>query len=116
MTVATVILSILLALGFAAAGAAKVTNHKAMADAAAHVGVSQQNFAVLGGLEILGALGLLVGIGLPTLGWLTALALLVLMIGAVGFHLRAGDTPSGYAPAASLAVISLVVMILDIAR
>lgn len=116
MTAVTVILSILLALGFAAAGAAKVTNHKTMVDAATHVGVSQQNFAVIGGLEILGAVGLLVGIGLPTLGWLTALALLVLMLGAVGFHVRAGDAPAGYAPAASLGLVSLVVMILDIAR
>lgn len=116
MTAVTVILSILLAVGFAVAGAAKVTNHKTMVDAAAHVGVSQQNFAVIGGLEILGAVGLLVGIGLPTLGWLTALALLVLMLGAVGFHVRAGDAPAAYTPAAALGLVSLVVMILDIAR
>lgn len=115
MTALTVILSILLALAFAAAGAAKVTGQKAMVDAAAHTGFSLQNYKIIGGLEILGAVGLLVGLGIEWLGGLAALGLLITMIGAVVVHIRVGDKPKDFAPAAALGVLSLIVMILDFA-
>lgn len=115
MTTVIVILSIILGVAFIAAGAAKVTKQKAMVQAADHLGVSQQNYQYIGGLEILGGVGVLLGIGLQTIGWLAALGLLITMVGGVVAHLRKGDGPNVFAPAAGLGVLSLVVMILDIA-
>lgn len=116
MTVLVVILSVLLAVAFLGAGVAKVTGQKAMVDAAAQLGVSRQNYKIIGGLEILGAVGVLVGLGVHWLGGLAALGLLVTMIGAVVFHVRKGDEPKVFAPAAGLGVLSLLVTILDFAR
>lgn len=116
MTVLTVILSILLALAFLGAGVAKVTGQQAMVEAAAHTGFSLQNYKVIGGLEILGAVGVLVGLGVHALGGLAALGLLITMIGAVVVHVRKGDQPKDFAPAAGLGVLSLVVTLLDFTR
>lgn len=116
MTFLTVILSILLAVAFLGAGVAKVTGQKAMVEAAEHTGFSLQNYKIIGGLEILGAIGVLVGLGIHWLGGLAALGLLVTMIGAVVVHVRKGDEPKVFAPAAGLGVLSLVVTILDFTR
>ncbi len=115
MTTVIVILSIILGVAAIAVGAAKVTEQKSMTQAADHVGVSRQNFQYIGGLEILGGVGVLLGMRFHNLGWLAALGLLVTMVGAVVAHLRKGDGPNVFAPAAGLGALSLVVVILDIA-
>lgn len=115
MFVVLVVLSLILAAAVGAAGAAKVAAVPPMREAAKHLGFSKQAYQVIGGLEIAAALGLLVGLAVETLSVLAALGLFLLMFGAVAFHVRNGDQPAMFAPAAGLGALSLVVLILRIA-
>lgn len=66
----------------------------------------------IGGVKILLALTLLVGFWLPPLVRPAALALAILMLGAIGMHIKAGDTVKKTTPASIMLVLALVVAIL----
>lgn len=102
----TLALAIPLAPVFAAFGLAKILGRAGMPERAAHVGFSAAAYRRIGILEVLAALGLLVGLVLPGVGIAAASGLMLLMIGAVGVHLRNGDGVRRVAPAAVLAVLA----------
>jgi uncharacterized membrane protein YphA (DoxX/SURF4 family) len=66
----------------------------------------------VGGLKILLALTLLAGFLLPQTVRPAATALAILMLGAIGMHIKAGDTLKKTAPASIMLVLTLVVAIL----
>ena len=66
---------------------------------------------VVGGLKILFALSLLVGFWLPELIRPAAIGMAILMLGAVGMHIKVGDAWKKAAPAAFVLILSLVVAI-----
>jgi len=66
---------------------------------------------VVGGLKMIFALSLLVGFWLPPLVRPAAIGMAILMLGAVGMHIKAGDTLKKAAPATTMLVLSLVVAI-----
>lgn len=66
---------------------------------------------VVGGLKILFALSLLVGFWLPELIRPAAIGMAILMLGAVGMHIKVGDAWKKATPAAFVLVLSLVVAI-----
>ena len=72
------VLQVLLALQFAMAGLAKVFGDPAMVEMFANIGIGQWFRYVVGGLEIAGAVGVLI----PRLSGLAALGLVFLMVGA----------------------------------
>jgi uncharacterized membrane protein len=88
------IAQILLALAFTALGIAHITQYdKLVAEerSASLAVVGRQRLAVLGVLEILGAIGLVVPAVTGILPWLTplaALGLAIIVFGAAAFHLR----------------------------
>src|SRR5439155_27314590 len=55
----------------------------------ARAGVSESWITVLGALKAAGALGLLIGIGVPLIGIAAASGLVLLFVGAIVTHLRA---------------------------
>lgn len=67
---------------------------------------------VVGGLKILFALSLLVGFWLPELIQPAAIGMAILMLGALGMHIKVGDALKKSAPAFTLLVLSLIVAII----
>ena len=61
-----------------------------------------------GATKISLALALLVGLREPRLVRPAATALAVLMAGAIGMHLKVGDQPKKYAPAATILTLSTI--------
>jgi uncharacterized membrane protein YphA (DoxX/SURF4 family) len=114
MFVATIILSALLALAYAMAGGQKIAGTKTMLDSADHLHVAHRTYRLIGVLELLAAIGLLAGLAFWPLGAAAAIGLVLLMIGAVVAHLRAGDGVARFGPAAALGVLALADAILRI--
>jgi hypothetical protein len=112
MFVVTVILAVVLALAYAAAGGQKLAGSKMAVETSQHLGISLERSKMIGGLEILAVVGLLAGLAVWPLGVAASAGLVLLMIGAVVFHLRAGDKPAQYGPAAVLGLLALVELVL----
>lgn len=112
MFVVTLILAILLALAFGASGAQKLAGAKMASDSAGHLGIPFSRFRLIGVPELLGAIGLLVGLAVWPLGVAAAAGLVVVMAGAVVYHLRAGDKIAGFGPALVLGLLTVVELIL----
>jgi hypothetical protein len=99
MNIVSTVLAVLLALFFSTLGMAKVLAVPFMRERAAEVGFSTAAYRRIGVLELAGALGLLTGLVEPRIGGLAGVGLLLMLVGAVGAHLRAGDGPRKFAPA-----------------
>jgi len=75
----------------------------------AKVGVPASWITILGILKTAGAIGLLVGIGVPLIGTAAAIGLVLFFVGAIVTHLRAHDYSFGLAVVfLLLAVVALV--------
>ena len=75
----------------------------------AKVGVSESWITILGILKAAGALGLLIGIGVPLIGIAAAVGLVLFFVAAIITHLRARDYSFGLAVGfLTLAVAALV--------
>jgi uncharacterized membrane protein YphA (DoxX/SURF4 family) len=112
MFVVTLILAILLALAFGAAGAQKLAGAKMAVETSGHLNIALSRYRLIGVPEILGAIGLLVGLAVWPLGVAAAAGLVVLMIGAVIAHVRVGDKIAGFGAALVFGLLSLVELIL----
>jgi hypothetical protein len=77
------------------------------------VGVPARYFPVLTALEIAGAAGIVAGLWVEPLGIAAAAGLTAYFIGAVGGHLRVGDTKGLAMPLVPL-VLSIAVLVLRI--
>jgi hypothetical protein len=78
--------------------------------------VKSENIAVLGLLEIAGALGLVVGIWVTPLGIAAAIGLALYFLGAVLAHVRKKDKAADLAPAFVLFVVAVVAVIFELKR
>ncbi len=115
MFVATLVLSVLLAVAFVAAGLPKIAGVKQMRENAEHLGFSVNSYRVIGALEVAGSAGLSVGLAVAPLGAAAAIGLTLLMIGAVIFHIRAKDAAAHLLPALVLALLAAATAVLRIA-
>ncbi|MEV0587124.1 DoxX family protein [Nonomuraea sp. NPDC050310] len=84
-------LSVILAISFLGSGAMKLFGQAKVVAGLKELGVSRQMTAVIGALELAASAGLLIGIAVRWLGVAAAGGLVLLMIGAVVTHVRAGD-------------------------
>jgi hypothetical protein len=91
MSFAANALSALVALVFLLAGAQKVLLQHSVTANLLRLGVGPTMTRSIGALEMAGALGLAAGLWLKPLAITAAAGLTLLLIGAVGFHLRARD-------------------------
>lgn len=115
MTIALVILATLLALAAAGSAMGKLRRVPSLVESLHSVGVSDSMMRVLALLEILGALGLLVGIWIAPIGVAAAAGLTLYFLGAVIAHIRAKEF-QGIAPAVVLFILALVTLWLEFAR
>jgi uncharacterized membrane protein YphA (DoxX/SURF4 family) len=109
--VVTVIIVVVLAAGIAVAGYQKVAGGPQQDSAAEHLGVEPGAWRLIGGAELLAALGLLIGLWLSWLGVVTAICLIVLTAGALIVHSRAGDGFKEMVNAIGFGALSLLALI-----
>lgn len=100
----------LAALGSAIAQLSKKTDVMA---SMAHVGVSTGRIPLLATLELLGALGLVVGIWSRPLGRAAAIGHMLYFAGAVGAHTKVKDSVKEDGPAFVLFLMACVVVYLE---
>jgi uncharacterized membrane protein YphA (DoxX/SURF4 family) len=91
MSAAVITLTALLALVFAAAGSQKLLRRRAIIANLRRLGAGTGLARTLGVLELLGVLGLLVGLWYPLVGTAAAAGFVLLMAGAITYHASAGD-------------------------
>jgi len=91
MHTAANVLSLLLAISYLGSGSMKVLGQAKIIEGLNKLGVSRSLSRVIGGLELAAALGLLLGLVVGWLGAAAAIGLVLLMAGAIVYHIRAGD-------------------------
>lgn len=91
MYTAAVILSVLLALVFLAAGAPKVRLTGDVPEGLIQKGLNAGLVRFIGIAEVAAAIGLGVGIWWQPLGIAAAIGTVVVLIGAIGFHVKKGE-------------------------
>jgi len=116
MNIALVVLATLLGLMTTFSAFGKYSMNARAVESLYGVGLKDRQIRLLGTVEILGALGLLVGIWIPILGLLASIGFVLYFIGAVIAHARVKDAPKDMGPAFILLVLSILVMLLQFAR
>lgn len=113
MTILTIILGVVLGGAFGYFGVGKLTKQPMMVDAQAHFGMSDQLWQAVGGLEVAGAAGVLVGLltALSIIGVLAGIGLVAMSIGAVYYHQQAGDAPNAWMPAVVMGAVAIIYVI-----
>ncbi|SDQ66691.1 DoxX family protein [Thermostaphylospora chromogena] len=91
MHTAANVLSVILAISFLGSGSMKVLGQVKIMEGLNKLGVSRNFGRVIGALESTAACGLLIGLIVGWLGAAAAVGLVLLMAGAIVFHVRAGD-------------------------
>lgn len=112
MFVATVIVSLLIALAATGSAIGKLTKQAQVVEALRTVGVPDSKVPVLAALELAGAAGVVIGLWVAPLGVAAALGLTLYFIGAVVAHLRVNDRH--IQPPAALAVVAAIALVLRI--
>jgi uncharacterized membrane protein YphA (DoxX/SURF4 family) len=116
VNIALVILAALLGLVTAFSAFGKFSNNAKAVDMLHHLGLNDGQIRGLAIIEVLGALGLLVGIWIPILGLLAAIGFVLYFLGAMVMHVRSKDPMKDSAPALVLLILSIIVTILQFAR
>ena len=81
------------------AGSIKLVGVKQSLEIRDHLGVNPTQWRVIGALELAGVAGILAGLSWAPIGIAAAVGLALLLLGAIGFHVRASDSASDSAPA-----------------
>ncbi|HEV7754616.1 MAG TPA: DoxX family protein [Mycobacteriales bacterium] len=114
MQIATIVLSVLLAAVIVASALFKVVRNPTGADAAYDLGYPIRLWRVVGWLEILGALGLLVGLFYRPVGEAAAILVIVLMLGLVISHLRVRAAVAKLGTPLALGALAAVTLLLHV--
>ncbi|MFJ4828061.1 DoxX family protein [Streptomyces bacillaris] len=112
MFIAYAVLGVLLALALGASAVLTFTRNEAITASMGKVGVPDSWFPWLASLKAAGALGLLVGLGVPVIGAAAAVGVVLYFIGAVVTHVRAKDYE--IAPPAVLALLAAAAFVLRV--
>jgi DoxX-like protein len=96
---ARVIVTALLAALFGFASLIKIAGLRQSLAIRDHLGVKPVQWRLIGLLELAGVAGVLVGLVWPPIGVAAAIGLALLVLGAIGFHVRASDSVADTAPA-----------------
>jgi DoxX-like family len=114
MHIAVIVLSVLLALEFAATGMLKVLETGTARGNAAHLGISLRLSRLIGIAELAAVAGLLGGLAFRPLAGVTAAAIIILMVGAVRSHLKADDNGPAVLPAVITGFVAIALLALSI--
>ncbi len=108
-----VVFAVVLAAGFGGAGLAKLVGAAPLAAARGHLGLTVSLWRIVGVLEVLGAVGVLVGLGdgFVTIGVLAGAGLTAMTIGATYYHRHAGDRFVEWLPAVVMGSVAIFYVI-----
>jgi len=112
MFVATVIVSVLLALVALGSAGAKLAKNPKVIESVTSVGVPENRIPILAMLEIAGAVGVIIGLWVAPLGIAAGIGLVLYFIGATVSHVRVHDNE--YQPPAVLALLAAAAVVLRI--
>lgn len=115
MAVVAWIVGLVLTIGFGMSGVMKVIGKPMAVEMAEKLGFSNLRHAV-GAAEMLGAVGIFIGLlfdgrSLELIGLFAAVGLILTMIGAVVFHVQAGEGPKDFAPALVMAALCVLYVV-----
>ena len=110
MSIVTVIASLLAAAVLAGSAATKFLGTRFSTETAAHLGLSPALNRVVGICETAAVVGLVGGLLWWPLGIAAAGGVMLLMLGALTFHRRAGDSMATAAPALLVLVLAITVL------
>jgi hypothetical protein len=117
MFVVAVLLSVVLFVSFASAGAQKIVFSPSTSKAAEHLGFTKRGYQRIGVVELLGAAAVIAGLVasrssiLGVLNEIAAAAFTLMMVMAIRIHLRQGDATKYVTPALALGVMALAEVI-----
>ena len=111
MSIPIIIVQVVLGLLFVAIGSMTVAGRKMFVENFRRFGYPQWFRVVTGSLEVLGGIGLLIGIWLPWLAALASAGLALVMLGAVLTQLRTRDPLQKIALAIVLGALALLVAV-----
>ena len=109
MPIPIIILQVVLGLLFVAIGSMTAAGRKMFVENFRRFGYPQWFRVVTGTLEVLGGLGLLIGIWLPWLAALASAGLTLVMLGAVSTHLRTREPLQKIALPVVMGLLAIVV-------
>nr|WP_239110060.1 DoxX family protein [Streptomyces anulatus] len=112
MFIAYAVVGVLLALALGASAVLTFTRNEAITASMGKVGVPGAWFPWLASLKAAGALGLLVGLGVPLIGSAAAIGVFLYFVGAVVTHLRVKDYE--IAPPVVLALLAAAALALRV--
>ena len=112
MSTATMLVSVLLALLFIATSARKLTGQRVSVASRDHLAITPLRWQQIGLLELAGAVGVLIGLTLRPLGIAAAAGLVLVSLGAIATHVRAGDKPAVALPAVAALVLAASAFVL----
>lgn len=117
MFILTAILAAVLGGSFIMSGFAKLAGVGQVDTNRQHLGIDPGLWRAIGALDILGGLGVLLGLlaDLPVIGVLAAVGLIGMTIGAVFYHQKAGDSIKQWLPAVVVGSLAIFYIILRIA-
>jgi len=116
MTVALIATASLLGVIATASGIQKLRKDPKVLEVMHSVGVKDSQLPILAGLEIAGALGLLIGIWIPLLGIAASIGLALFFLSAVVAHVRAKDSAKELAAPLIFAILALAIVALELGR
>jgi len=109
-----IVLSVLVAAAFLAAGAAKIRLIPMMAFTARRLGVPRQQMRLIGVLEVIFAVMTFLGIWIEWMGSLGALVLTLIAAGAIIAHARVADAPKEVIPAIVLGILAFILFLMHL--
>ena len=110
MFTAYAVVSVLLAVMLAGSATADFVRYKKIGLLMAEMEVPESWMTNLGLIKAAGALGLLVGIGVPLVAMAAAVGIILFFVGAVTIHLRAGDYSFALAVVFGLLAVAALVL------
>jgi hypothetical protein len=116
MFLMTVIVAALLALIYFVTGGLKLAETRLSLEMGEHLGIARGMSKAVGLLEVSAATGLLVGLAIWPLGVAAGCGLVLLMIGAVITHVRAGDKARQIGPPVVLCLLAAAEILLRMAN
>ncbi|WP_338472591.1 DoxX family protein [Niallia sp. XMNu-256] len=116
MSILSIILQVLLALIFSMTGFMSVSGNKQQIEQFEHLNLPQWFRIVTGLVQLIGAVGLVIGIWYPSIAALAGLWSAMTMLGGFATHIKAKDPISKALPALILAMIAIIITLINLSE
>ena len=109
-------ISVLLLIACLIPGVGKLTSQPKMQASAAHFGIPWARYRLIGIAEVAAAAGIVAGLVARSIGVAAAAGMVVLLVGALVAHRRAGDPAKEATPAFAALGLSCVYLVVALTR